>query len=202
MRVLVLALLLATAGCFKPADPPTPTQTVAPGNAFLVDPVDPELKAVYDLLDANFTELNGSVVLSVHMRDVFNEVPRVLNVFDVIAEGERRSYFARIIPDLNRPPPHINYELGRLVDGREEVLGTICGIHGAAEKPPRILFDLPHDMTGLVGGGSIVRLHIEVRSFQEERLLDVGDAEKTFPVRGGNNPHETCALVAERPQRN
>ena len=199
MRVAILFALFLLAGCFKPSEPPLPSQTVVAGQEYLNDPIDQETRDVYDLVRANFTELNGSVVLSVELRDVHSPIPRLVNVFDVVTEGGRRTYYARTIADLNRPAPHINYELGRIEDGKEERIGNICGIHGAAETPPRILFDLPHNLTGLEDGGTLVRLHIEVHDFETETLYDAGDAEKSLAIRGGPNPHgDTCPLVAER----
>jgi len=198
MRVLVLASLVLLAGCFKPYPLPVPTETVTPGESYLVDAVDPDTRDVYDLLRANFTELNGSLVLSVELRDVYSPVPRLVNVFDVVIGETRTTYIARTVPDASRPAPSINYELVRVENGQDNVLGPICGIHGMAEKPPRVMFDLPHNLTGLEAGGSLVRLHIEVHNFEDDTLYDSGDAEKTLAVKGGPNPHDTCPLIAER----
>jgi hypothetical protein len=198
MRGVVLLSLFLLAGCFDPPTPPLPTTSVVAGQEYLHDTVDEDVRDVYDLVRANFTELNGSVVLSVELRDVYNPVPRLVNVFDVVIDGERRTLYARTIPDMSRPAPHINYELGSIEDGTEKPIGNICGIHGSAETPPRVMFDLPHNMTGLEDGGTLVRLHIEVHDFETETLYDSGDAEKSFAVKGGPNPHETCPLVAER----
>lgn len=200
MRVLVIASLLLLAGCGKPPIP-LPTETLAPGDSYLTDAADPDLDDVYDLLQANFTELNGSLVLSVELRDVYSPIPRLVNVFDVVVDGTRTTFIARTVPDPSKPAPSIDYELARIEDGQDTVLGSICGIHGMAEKPPRIMFDLPHNWTGLEAGGTLAKLHIEVHNFEDETLYDSGDAEKSLAVKGGPNPHGTCPLIAERGQQ-
>ncbi len=201
MRVLVIASLLLLGGCFERDPIPLPTQTVTPGEAYLEDAVDPDTRDVYDLLRANFTELNGSLVLSVELRDVYSPVPRLVNVFDVVVGGTRTTFIARTVPDPSKPAPSIDYELARIEEGQDKFLGSICGIHGMAEKPPRIMFDLPHDLTGLQAGGTLAKLHIEVHNFEDETLYDSGDAEKSLAVKGGPNPHGMCPLIAERGQQ-
>lgn len=199
MRVLVVAALFLLVGCAKPdPEPPLPTETVVGEDTFLEDPLDEDVQGIYDLRRATFKELNGSLVLSIEMRDVGSQIPRLVNVFDILVEGQRDTYYVATVPDPNRPPSYIAYELGHIVEGRQEPIGRVCGIHGEAETPPRIIYDLPHKMTGLEEGGSIVRLHVEVHNFEDETLYDAGDAEKSFAVRGGPNPHDTCALFAER----
>ena len=201
MRVLAIVIVTLLAGCSKDDPIPLPTETFVPGDAYFDDPVDEDVDAVYDLLRANFTELNGSLVLSIELRDVYSPVPRLVNVFDVVVGEQRTTFIARTIPDTSRPAPSISYELVRVEGGSETILGRICGIHGMAEKPPRVMFDLPHNMTGLEGGGSLVRLHTEVHNFEDETLYDSADAEKGYAVKGGPNPYDTCPLIAERGQQ-
>lgn len=196
----LLLALVALAGCGGSG--PGPTTSPAGGEHYLVDSTDPDTGADYDLLAADFRELNGSVVLDLEFRDVNKTVPRVLAVLSVEANETSRSYFVRSAADLDRPAPHVKWEMGRVEGESETVLGEICAFHRSTEAPYVRRLDLPHNWTDLTGGGQITRLHVEIRSFDPDdgdRVFDVGDASKTFYVRGGPNPHGTCPLLAERP---
>lgn len=203
MRVAVVLTLFLLAGCFKDPGPPAPTDTVVPGDSYLMDPEEPEIQEEYDLLRADFRELNGSVVLAVGLRDVdvHEGLPRLTAFFDVEQEG-RRSYVVRTVPDPSRGGTQIRYDLARLADGNEETIGSLCAVAQSAKEPYEIQVDLLHNMTGLEAGGAIVSLRVDVGDFESEEIFDSAQAQRQYDVKGGPNPHgETCPLVAERAQQ-
>lgn len=198
IRALAIVVLFLVVGCVRPPAEPTPTDTLSPGEHYVTDPKEMELEAVYDLLRADFRELNGSVVLELEFRDVYSPIPKLLAVFAVEANETSYTYFARSAPDLSRPPPHVKWEMGRLEDGEEKIFGEICTFSQSTNEPYLRQLDLPNNWTDLLEGGQITRLHVDVRDFENDTLHDTAEAAKVLDVRGGANPHDTCPLIAER----
>lgn len=188
MRTLGTAsavLLLLLPGCASTAGPPPSTYLVdARGDA----------SPRYDIVRANFTELNGSLVLWIEMDNYAAGLPLLEARARAETPGGATEMYAWIQPDPGKTSaPQVRVEVGRVLHGAFAPGHETCWIpsHPIQADDPGpwyILIDLLHNMTGFADGTTVRDLRLRTTD-PNGTLQDEAKHRGSFRVEGRPNPY-------------
>ena len=202
-RAGAFALLVLLSGCGTKPDPsPETGSTEPPPNGYLLDDRG-DAAPRFDIVRANLTEMNGSLVVWVEIKNFAEGLPLV----EARLEASTGLQYVRIVPDPNRTQtPKVRAEGGR-VDGESRTDAyEACWIpsfptNAASPEPWWIFLELLHNRTGLSAGGRVESMSITTRDLnatQHDHANHVGP----FQVEGRPNPYEasnpSCPLYYDR----
>lgn len=184
-----LVTTLFIAGCGSQPIPEAPS-------AYLEDAVG-DAEPRYDIVRANLTEFNGSLVLRLEIRNYAKGLP----LFDARIDTSLGEFYARLLlePSGERP------EQGRWIgDDRVETIEP-CWIPSFptdenSPGPWLIFIEFLNNRTGFDRGpgGTIRSLSVETMD-ANGTVRDTAVHESEFRVGGGPNPYgESCPLIEER----
>ena len=197
MRAGALALvsLILLAGCNYTQEVPLPGR-------YLTDD-DGDAEPRFDILAANFTELNGSLVLRLTIKNYAEGMP----LFDAVVSTTSGDHFARVVYDPTRSGNlKAKAESGRWDGGQAVDVYEACWLPNFPTDPEDpgpwwIFVELLHDRTGLADGGSVTGLSVQTHDI-EGPTEDEAVHEEEMPVRGGENAYADrdppCPLFHER----
>jgi hypothetical protein len=187
-RAALLAILLLLAGCGSKPAPTVP-------DVYLVD-ASGDAAARYDIVRANFTELNGSLALRIEIRNYAEGLPLV----DARIGTSLGDYYARLVIE----PTRVRAEQGRWVgdERRDPIEG--CWFRSLPTNPDSpgpwwIFLEFLHNRTGFESGGGTVRSLTMVTMDENGTQQDSAEHLGEFRVRGGPNPYAPdCPMNNER----
>ncbi len=193
---LFLAAVVLLGGCVQETE--TNDEPAPPGQ-FLTDARD-DAPPRYDVLEANFTELSGSVVLRIRVQNYAAGLPLV----DTLIATSDGDYFARIVPDPERRiTPQVRAEVGPAPDGAPI---ETCWLRSHPTNPDSgdswwIFLELLHNRTGLEEGGEVRGVEIETLD-PDGNVQDSATSRALWSVHGGPNPYagqaSPCPIDHER----
>lgn len=181
--VAVLLLVLPTAGCAQAPPPP---------ERYLVD-AENEAPARYDIVRANFTELNGSLVLWIELRNFAEGLPLLEARIPAKDGATHAEVYVRLRADPGRRTlPQATAEVGRMMGDAYGTPNETCWIPSQPadprERPWFLVFDLLHNMTGFDGGATITSLRLST-SDPNGSQMDEASHDERFHVEGRANPY-------------
>lgn len=192
MKILTfLSAALFLSGCARVASNTS--------SAYLADDVG-DAPPNLDIVRANFTELNGSLVVRVELQNYNASVPLLVARLTT----DTGTFGARLVPDPTKPtPPRVRAEVARVDADPAEQPRSACWLpsypaNPRASGPWLILLEWTHDLTALEGGGEVRAL--ELSAVNEDGVVqDRASATGRFAVHGGANPYAPdCPLNHER----
>lgn len=190
---VLLALVLPLAGCSgRPAPPPA-----GPG-PYLTDDVG-DAEPQYDLVEARWFELNGSLALRVQVKDYTKGLPLV----EARMTTDDASFYVRLLLDPSKPaPPKVRAETGSFKGDQHRPKGPACWFpsfptRSGSDEPWWIVLEFLDNVTGLEGGGHVRGLAVTTADTQGNEK-DRAERAATLAVQGRPNPYEDCPLGHER----
>lgn len=181
-----ILVLLLVSGCARA--PPA-----AQVEDYLVDAQD-DAPPRFDILRANFTELNGSLVLWVQIQNYAEGLPLLEARMHARTAAGAGEVYARIVRDPEkRTLPQVATHVGRMEDGTfgpgtETCMIPSMPVDRQGAGPWYVLVDLLHNMTGFDHGAKVSDLRLRALD-ANGTVRDEASHTQTFAVRGGPNPY-------------